>query len=241
MWSVPAVVIIITPPQGPLGRRSTRGTENSSEEMANDDGSSAGSSNGSSQGQKRPTKRLDSVVIRFAGDSGDGMQLTGTEFTRTAALYGNDIATFPDFPAEIRAPAGSLAGVSGFQLQFSSNEIFTRGRRARGAGRDEPGGAAHEPAGPGARGDPDRQHRRVQGQEPGARRLREEPARGRLARGLPRGPDRLREARADGAHRRRHVDPRRRAAPRTSSRSACCSGCTAAIRCASASRSARSS
>jgi 2-oxoglutarate ferredoxin oxidoreductase subunit alpha len=67
------------------------------------------------------------VVIRFAGDSGDGMQLTGTEFTRTAALFGNDIATFPDFPAEIRAPAGSLAGVSGFQLQFSSNEIFTAG------------------------------------------------------------------------------------------------------------------
>ena len=95
--------------------------------MANDDGSSAGGSNGSSQGPKRPTKRLDSVVIRFAGDSGDGMQLTGTEFTRTAALYGNDIATFPDFPAEIRAPAGSLAGVSGFQLQFSANEIFTAG------------------------------------------------------------------------------------------------------------------
>ncbi|HKC51453.1 MAG TPA: 2-oxoacid:acceptor oxidoreductase family protein, partial [Myxococcota bacterium] len=67
------------------------------------------------------------MVIRFAGDSGDGMQLTGTEFTRMAALYGNDIATFPDFPAEIRAPAGSLAGVSGFQLQFSSNEIFTAG------------------------------------------------------------------------------------------------------------------
>jgi 2-oxoglutarate ferredoxin oxidoreductase subunit alpha len=70
---------------------------------------------------------LDSVVIRFCGDSGDGMQLTGSEFTRTAALFGNDIATFPDFPAEIRAPAGSLAGVSGFQLQFSSHEIFTAG------------------------------------------------------------------------------------------------------------------
>jgi 2-oxoglutarate ferredoxin oxidoreductase subunit alpha len=72
-------------------------------------------------------EKLESVVIRFAGDSGDGMQLTGTEFTRTAALFGNDIATFPDFPAEIRAPAGSLAGVSGFQLQFSSSEIFTAG------------------------------------------------------------------------------------------------------------------
>lgn len=68
-----------------------------------------------------------SVVIRFCGDSGDGMQLTGTEFTRSAALHGNDIATFPDFPAEIRAPAGSLAGVSGFQVQFSSSEIYTAG------------------------------------------------------------------------------------------------------------------
>ncbi len=73
------------------------------------------------------TQELESVIIRFAGDSGDGVQLTGTEFTRAAALFGNDIATFPDFPAEIRAPAGSLAGVSGFQLQFSSSEIFTAG------------------------------------------------------------------------------------------------------------------
>jgi len=71
--------------------------------------------------------QLDRVVIRFAGDSGDGMQLTGTEFTKAAAEAGNDIATFPDFPAEIRAPAGSLAGVSGFQLHFSSSEIYTPG------------------------------------------------------------------------------------------------------------------
>ncbi len=70
---------------------------------------------------------LEKVVIRFAGDSGDGMQLTGTEFTKAAAIAGNDIATFPDFPAEIRAPAGSLAGVSGFQLHFSSSEIHTPG------------------------------------------------------------------------------------------------------------------
>ena len=96
--------------------------------MADQDGTSDGHSDEShGPATGRPVKRLDSVVIRFAGDSGDGMQLTGTEFTRTAALYGNDIATFPDFPAEIRAPAGSLAGVSGFQLQFSSNEIFTAG------------------------------------------------------------------------------------------------------------------
>src|SRR5208282_577853 len=71
--------------------------------------------------------RRDSVVIRFAGDSGDGMQLTGMQFTAESALAGNDIATLPDFPAEIRAPAGTLAGVSGFQLNFSSSEIFTAG------------------------------------------------------------------------------------------------------------------
>ena len=70
---------------------------------------------------------LDRVTIRFAGDSGDGMQLTGSQFTRTAAVYGNDISTLPDYPAEIRAPAGSLPGVSGFQLSFSSSPIHTPG------------------------------------------------------------------------------------------------------------------
>src|SRR3954462_14241106 len=73
------------------------------------------------------TKNLERVVIRFVGDSGDGMQLTGTEFAKAAAEAGNDISTFPDFPAEIRAPAGSLFGVSGFQLHFSSSEIHTPG------------------------------------------------------------------------------------------------------------------
>lgn len=73
------------------------------------------------------TVELETVAIRFAGDSGDGMQLTGTQFTQTSALLGNDVATFPDFPAEIRAPAGSLAGVSGFQLNFSSQQIYTHG------------------------------------------------------------------------------------------------------------------
>ncbi len=74
-----------------------------------------------------PVQELDRVTIRFAGDSGDGMQLTGTQFTRTSAVFGNDISTLPDFPAEIRAPAGSLPGVSGFQLSFSSSEIYTPG------------------------------------------------------------------------------------------------------------------
>src|SRR6266849_855612 len=75
----------------------------------------------------KPIEQRDQIVIRFAGDSGDGMQLTGMQFTAESALAGNDIATLPDFPAEIRAPAGTLAGVSGFQLNFSSNEIFTAG------------------------------------------------------------------------------------------------------------------
>ena len=74
-----------------------------------------------------PVQELERVTIRFAGDSGDGMQLTGTQFTRTAAVFGNDISTLPDFPAEIRAPAGSLPGVSGFQISFSSTEIHTPG------------------------------------------------------------------------------------------------------------------
>src|SRR5690606_24417625 len=69
----------------------------------------------------------DRVTIRFAGDSGDGMQLTGTQFTTTSAILGNDVSTFPDFPAEIRAPAGTLPGVSGFQIQFGSVNIRTPG------------------------------------------------------------------------------------------------------------------
>jgi len=72
---------------------------------------------------------LERVTIRFAGDSGDGMQLTGTQFTKTAAVFGNDLATLPDYPAEIRAPTGSLPGVSGFQLSFSSSDIHTPGDR----------------------------------------------------------------------------------------------------------------
>lgn len=78
----------------------------------------------------KPTESLESVVIRFAGDSGDGIQLTGGQFTEASAAVGNDTATFPDFPAEIRAPAGTLAGVSGYQLHFSSHDILTPGDRA---------------------------------------------------------------------------------------------------------------
>jgi 2-oxoglutarate ferredoxin oxidoreductase subunit alpha len=75
----------------------------------------------------KPVEQLHQVIVRFAGDSGDGMQLTGSQFTSEAALLGNDISTLPDFPAEIRAPAGSLPGVSGFQLHFADHDILTPG------------------------------------------------------------------------------------------------------------------
>jgi 2-oxoglutarate ferredoxin oxidoreductase subunit alpha len=76
---------------------------------------------------KRKREVIEQAVIRFAGDSGDGMQITGGQFTNTVALYGNDLATLPDFPAEIRAPAGTLPGVSGFQVHFSSSDVYTPG------------------------------------------------------------------------------------------------------------------
>jgi len=102
--------------------------------LVHNDGRSGGPPGRSSlEAQAPPTQHkhevqtLDRVVIRFAGDSGDGMQLTGTQFTATAAAVGNDLATFPDYPAEIRAPAGTLPGVSGFQLHFSSEDIYTPG------------------------------------------------------------------------------------------------------------------
>lgn len=79
---------------------------------------------------EREIESLVSVTVRFAGDSGDGMQLTGSQFTSTTALAGNDLSTLPDYPAEIRAPAGTLFGVSGFQLHFSSRDIHTPGDRA---------------------------------------------------------------------------------------------------------------
>src|SRR5207344_2911884 len=75
----------------------------------------------------KPRRILDRAVIRFAGDSGDGMQLTGEQFTTESAWPGNDLATLPNFPAEIRAPAGTLFGVSSFQLQFGSQRVYTPG------------------------------------------------------------------------------------------------------------------
>ncbi|MGH9739965.1 MAG: 2-oxoacid:acceptor oxidoreductase family protein, partial [Candidatus Acidiferrales bacterium] len=77
--------------------------------------------------KQRKREVVDQAVIRFCGDSGDGMQITGSQFTNTVAIYGNDLATLPDFPAEIRAPAGTLPGVSGFQVHFSSSDVYTPG------------------------------------------------------------------------------------------------------------------
>ena len=96
-------------------------------------------------------EELESAVIRFCGDSGDGMQLAGTQFTNVSAVLGNDISTLPDFPAEIRAPAGTLAGVSGFQVHFSSHDIHTPGDQARHAGRHEPGRPQDQPRRPASR------------------------------------------------------------------------------------------
>ena len=136
------------------------------------------------RGARCPTPRpnpkshelLDRVVIRFAGDSGDGMQLAGDRFTTTSALLGNDLATFPDFPAEIRAPAGTLAGVSAFQVHISDHDISTPGDSpnvlvamnpaALKANIDAPSEGRHD----------HRQRRRVRGAQPGKGRLRRQPA-----------------------------------------------------------------
>ncbi len=93
--------------------------------MASRDVSQDVGTDGTSAGPGKRKQELEGVAIRFAGDSGDGMQLTGTKFTESTALAGNDLATLPDFPAEIRAPAGTLAGVSGFQIHFSAHDIHT--------------------------------------------------------------------------------------------------------------------
>src|SRR5919198_429281 len=112
-------------PQVPRGV-TPRGAPESPAAAASAHGGTRGSVTATKE-RRVATQELERVTIRFAGDSGDGMQLTGGQFTRTAAVFGNDISTFPDFPAEIRAPAGSLPGVSGFQLSFSSTDIHTPG------------------------------------------------------------------------------------------------------------------
>ncbi len=136
---------------------------------------------------------LDRVVIRFAGDSGDGMQLAGDRFTTTSALLGNDLATFPDFPAEIRAPAGTLAGVSAFQVHISDHDISTPGDSPNVLVAMNPAALKANIDVAAQGGDGHRQRRRLRGAEPGQGRLRGQPAGRRLALGLHRlrGPDDL--------------------------------------------------
>ena len=88
------------------------------------------------------------VGIRFAGDSGDGMQLTGAQFTEATAMHGNDLATFPDFPAEIRAPTGTTFGVSAFQINFASHEVRTAGDEldVKAASANKPSGSGRQAA-----------------------------------------------------------------------------------------------
>ena len=105
---------------------------------------------------------LESVVVRIAGDSGDGIQLTGTQFTQTTAFAGNDLATFPDFPAEIRAPAGTTFGVSAFQIHFGARDICTPGDAPDVLVAMNPGRPSGASARPQARRHPHRQLARLQ-------------------------------------------------------------------------------
>ena len=151
----------------------------------------------SAQVRGKEVRQIDRVVIRFAGDSGDGMQLTGERFTSETASFGNDLSTLPDFPAEIRAPAGSPAGVSGFQLHFSDHDILTPGDAPNVLVAMNPAALRSNikdlPARQRSRG----QHRRLHPRQPEEGRLRRQPARGRLARRVP-GPP----GAADLAHHR---------------------------------------
>ena len=105
----------------------------------------------------KTVKTVSGITVRLCGDSGDGMQLLGTQLTNTSALAGNDIATFPDFPAEIRAPRGTRAGVSGFQVQFASHEVHTPGDTLDALVAMNPAAAGHQHCRPSERWLADRQ------------------------------------------------------------------------------------
>ena len=143
------------------------------------------------EGIEHDVQLLDRVTIRFAGDSGDGMQLTGTQFTRTAAVFGNDISTFPDYPAEIRAPAGSLPGVSGFQISFSASDIHTPGDAPDVLVAMNPAALKTNVMDLPAGGADHRQRRCLHARQPGQGGVRRQPAGGRLAQAVQglRGPD----------------------------------------------------
>ena len=116
---------------------------------------------------KRNLVQVQQATVRFAGDSGDGMQLVGSQFADLSSILGNVICTMPDYPSEIRAPAGSLAGVSGYQLNFGGQEVTTPGDCAVRAHRHESGGAEGQSGRPAAGRDHRRQRGRVHAGEPG--------------------------------------------------------------------------
>ena len=142
------------------------------------------------QSSGKSVQRLDRVVIRFAGDSGDGMQLTGDRFTSETAALGNDLSTLPNFPAEIRAPQGTLPGVSGFQLHFADHDVLTPGDAPDVLVAMNPAALKANLRDLPARRDDHRQHRRVLEAQPRQGRLRRQPARGRQPRVLARPPGR---------------------------------------------------
>ena len=174
----------------------------------------------------KPVRVLESATVRFCGDSGDGMQLAGTQFTNTSALFGNDIATFPDFPAEIRAPRGTLAGVSGFQIHFASRKIYTPGDQVDALVAMNPAALATNLADLVKGGilivDKDCSTR----SRPQAGRLRNQSAGRRLARRIPAVRRRNDPAHARWPSKTWAWAPRKATAAETSSRWAWCSGCT---------------
>ncbi|MGR6999911.1 2-oxoacid:acceptor oxidoreductase family protein [Yinghuangia aomiensis] len=175
----------------------------------------------------KQVKQIDRVVIRFAGDSGDGMQLTGDRFTSETASFGNDLSTLPNFPAEIRAPAGTLPGVSSFQLHFADHDILTPGdaptvlvamnpAALKANIRDLPRGAEIIV-------NTDEFSKRAMA------RSATRPTRSKTARWTPTTSTRCRSRRSPSSRSPRSTSPRRtRSARRTCSRSACCRGCTTA-------------
>ena len=148
-------------------------------------------------GADLPLQQLDRVVIRFAGDSGDGMQITGNQFTHTSALFGNDLATLPDFPPRSARQPGRGPGCRASSCSSARRTSTPRGR-ARRAGRHEPGRAGGQHQGAQGRRHGHRQHRQLQGRRPEEGQARGEPARGRDPRGLSRHRGRHQRTRARG-------------------------------------------
>ena len=169
------------------------------------------------------------MIVRFAGDSGDGMQLAGGRFTDATAALGNDLATLPNFPAEIRAPAGTLAGVSAFQIHFAARDILTPGRQADHAGGDESRRPALEHRRARARRHADRQRGGVHRPQPPEGGLHDEPARGRVARRATSSSASRCSASPSARWRAWRASARATpSAPATSSRSGSCAGSTTA-------------